>query len=248
MIRLKSPEDIEQIKKAGQIIRLIFERLPEMIKPGVSCADLDSFIEDYIVSKGGRPAFKGYRGFPCASCISVNEEVVHGLPLKEKVLKEGDIVGIDIGVEKNGYYADAAWTFAVGEASEQDLALMETTKTALFKAIEKAKDAARIGDISYTIQRTVERAGFSVVRDFVGHGVGFEMHESPMVPNYGRPGTGEYIKSGLVLALEPMVNAGNWEVVIDRKDGWTVRTKDRKKSAHYEHTIAILEKEVIILT
>ncbi len=248
MIKLKGPADVEGIRSAGRIIHQIFQLLSERIKPGVSTWDLDQFIEKYIVSHGGRPAFKGYRGFPAASCISVNEEVVHGIPSEKKVLKEGDIVGVDIGVEKDSYYADAAYTFAVGQVSEEDERLMQVTHYALMRAIEKAKTARRIGDISYVIQRTVEREGFSVVREFVGHGVGFEIHEPPMVPNYGRPGTGEKIKPGLVLAIEPMVNAGTWEVVIDPHDNWTVRTKDRKKSAHYEHTIAILEGEVQILT
>ncbi len=248
MIKLKSPADVEKIRAAGQIIHQIFQILPEKIRPGVSTYEIDKFIEDYILSSNARPAFKGYRGFPSASCISVNEEVVHGIPSKEKVLKEGDIVGIDIGVEKEGYYADSAWTFAVGEVSEQDQRLMEVTHRALVRAIEKAKTAQRIGDISYVIQRTVEREGFSVVREFVGHGVGFEIHEPPMVPNYGRPGTGEKIRPGMVLAIEPMVNAGTWEVEIDPTDNWTVRTKDRKKSAHYEHTIAIMPDGVHILT
>ncbi len=248
MVRLKNVSDVQRIAKAGSIIRCIFDNLKKIIKPGVSTFELDELIEKMILDRGGRPAFKGYRGFPAASCISVNEVVVHGIPRRDKVLKEGDIVGIDIGVEKDGFYADSAYTFAVGEVSEEDKRLMEVTYTALMKAIEKAKDAERVGDISYVVQRTVERQGFSVVRDFVGHGVGFKIHEEPMVPNYGRPGTGPKIEKGMVLAIEPMVNAGTWEVEVDRKDGWTVYTKDRKKSAHYEHTIAIFEKGVIILT
>ncbi len=248
MIRLKGPEDIEKIRQAGQIIKAIFEILQEKVRPGVDTLSLDGFIDDFIQSHNARPAFKDYMGYPAASCISVNEEVVHGIPSQDKVLKEGDIVGIDVGVELGGYYADAAYTFGVGFVSEEDRRLMEATYNALMNAINKAKTARYIGDISYTIQRTVEKAGFSVVRDFIGHGVGFEIHEPPAVPNYGRPGTGDRIKPGLVIAIEPMVNAGTWEVDIDKDDKWTVRTKDRKKSAHYEHTIAILEKEVIILT
>ncbi len=248
MIRLKSPADIERIKSAGQIIHEIFDLLPERIKPGVSTWEIDNFIEEYILSRDARPAFKGYRGFPSASCISINEEVVHGIPSKERILKEGDIVGIDIGVEKDGYFADAARTFGVEPIAEEDKRLMEVTLLALTRAIEKAKTAKYIGDISYVIQRTVEREGFSVVRDFVGHGVGFALHEPPMVPNYGRPGSGERIKPGMVLAIEPMVNAGDWRVEIDPHDKWTVRTRDRKKSAHYEHTIAILDGIVRVLT
>ncbi len=248
MVRLKSPEDIEKIRQAGQIINLVFEILKGKIRPEIDTLSLDNLIEDFIRSHNARPAFKGYRGYPAASCISVNDEVVHGIPSRDKVLKDGDIVGIDIGVELGGYYADAAYTFGVGSVAEEDKRLMEATYNALMNAINKAKTAKYIGDISYTIQRTVEKAGFSVVRDFIGHGVGFEIHEPPSVPNYGRPGTGERIRPGLVIAIEPMVNAGTWEVDIDREDKWTVRTKDRKKSAHYEHTIAILEKGVIILT
>ena len=248
MIRLKSPEDIEGIADAGRIIHSLFEILPEKLAPGVSTKKIDEFIEAYIRDHGARPAFKGYRGYPSASCISVNDEVVHGIPSEKKILRESDIVGIDVGVEKGGYYADSAWTFAIGQVSEEDKRLMETTLLALQRAIKKAETATHIGDISYTIQRTVEKAGFSVVRDFVGHGVGFDIHEPPMVPNYGTPKRGERISPGMVLAIEPMVNAGTWKVQIDPEDGWTVRTLDGKKSAHYEHTIAILDGEVRVLT
>jgi len=201
MIRLKAREDIEKIREAGIIISLIFEKLKGIIKPGVTTEDIDIFVEDFIISHKARPAFKGYRGFPSSACTSVNEVVVHGIPSPNVVLKEGDIVGIDIGVEKNGYYADAARTYAVGQISDEDNRLMSVTKEALGIAISAFEKAERIGDISYAIQRFVERKGFSVVREFVGHGVGFDIHEEPMVPNAGRPGTGPKVKDGMVLAF-----------------------------------------------
>ncbi len=248
MIRLKSREDIEKIRKSGAIIKLIFEKLKGLIEPGISTEKIDLFVEAMILDNGGRPAFKGYRGFPASACVSINEVVVHGIPSPDVVLKEGDIVGIDIGVEKNGFYADAARTYAVGNISEEDKRLMDVTNNALFKAIEAFEKANRIGDISYAVQRFVERSGFSVVRDFVGHGVGFDIHEEPMVPNVGRPGTGPAVKDGMVLAFEPMVNVGTWRVEIDKKDKWTVRTKDREKSAHFEHTVALINGKAEILT
>lgn len=222
------------------------QRLKEAIRPGVTTGELDRLAEDFIRRHGGMPAFKGYRGYPASLCVSVNEEVVHGIPGDRK-LREGDIVSLDLGVVMEGYYGDAAITVPVGEISEEARRLLKVTEEALYKGIEQARPGKRLSDISYAIQKHVEGAGFSVVRDFVGHGIGRELHEDPQVPNFGPPNQGPRLQPGMVLAIEPMVNTGTWKVRI-LENQWTVVTEDGGLSAHFEHTVAITEKGPEILT
>lgn len=222
------------------------EALKGLISPGVTTEELDRFAEEFIRERGGIPAFKGYRGYPKTLCVSVNEEVVHGIPDKRR-LKEGDIVSLDLGVVIDGYYGDAAITVAVGEVSEVAKRLIKVTEEALYKGIEQARPGNRLTDISHVIQRHVEEAGFSVVREFVGHGIGRQLHEEPQVPNFGPPNRGPLLEVGMVLAIEPMVNAGTWQVRIS-KNGWTVVTADGSLSAHFEHTVAITSNGPEILT
>ncbi len=246
MIIIKSVREIEQLKRSNAIVAEVFEKLRGMILPGVTTKELDQVAEDYIRSKGARPAFKGYRGFPASLCTSVNEEVVHGIP-GQRQLKEGDIIGLDVGVNYQGYFGDAAITFPVGEVDAEAKRLLEVTEKALYIGIEEAKAGNRLFDISYAIQRWVESHGFSVVRDFVGHGIGKELHEDPQVPNFGTPHQGPRLEKGMVFSLEPMVNTGTYEVRV-LSDGWTVVTADGKRSAHFEHTIAITDGGVKILS
>lgn len=252
MITYKSLDDIKEIKKANQIaVKLFNDILPKYIKAGVSTLELNLIIEDYIRSQGGIPATIGVGGpinpFPAGSCISVNEEVVHGIPRADKILQEGDIVGIDIVTNLNGYFGDSAMTFPVGEIDEVSKKLLEVTSKARDIGVEMAKVGNRFGDLGAAIQEYVEKNGFSVVRDFSGHGVGFSMHEEPCIPNFGRKGRGLKIENGMVLAIEPMVNAGTHGVYI-KDDGWTVVTKDGKRSAHFEHSIAIVDGKAQILS
>lgn len=252
MITYKSLEDIKEIKKANQIaVKLFNDILPKYIKAGVSTLELNLIIEDYIRSQGGIPATIGVGGpinpFPAGSCISVNEEVVHGIPRADKILQEGDIVGIDIVTNLNGYFGDSAMTFPVGEIDEVSKKLLEVTSKARDIGVEMARVGNRFGDLGAAIQEYVEKNGFSVVRDFSGHGVGFSMHEEPCIPNFGRKGRGLKIENGMVLAIEPMVNAGTHGVYI-KDDGWTVVTKDGKRSAHFEHSIAIIDGKAQILS
>lgn len=248
MIPLKTPAEIEAIRRAGAIIGRLFEVLPEQIGPGVTTAAIDRFVEDFIRShEGATPAFKGLYGFPASSCISVNEEVVHGIPTPKRVLKEGDLVSVDVGVKLDGWYADSARTFGVGEIDANARRLLEVTERALYEGIAQAVPGNRLGDIGHAIQKTAEAAGFGVVRDLVGHGVGRAPHEEPQVPNWGRPGRGLRLTPGLVLAIEPMINEGTPEVRT-LADRWTVVTLDRKRSAHFEHTVAISESGPMILT
>ena len=246
MIIIKSPREIEQLKRSNAMVAEVFNRLKGMIVPGVTTKELDQVAEEYILSKRGRPAFKGYRGFPATLCISINEEVVHGIPCQRR-LKEGDIVSLDVGVDFVGYFGDAAITFPVGEVDPEAKRLLEVTEKALTIGIEKAKIGNRLFDISYAIQRWVESHGFSVVRDFVGHGIGKDLHEEPQIPNFGTPHQGPRLEKGMVFALEPMVNEGTHEVRV-LSDGWTVVTADGKRSAHFEHTIAITDDEAEILS
>ena len=246
MVIIKSPREIEQLKKSNAIVAEVFEKLRGMIVPGVTTKELDQVAEEYILSKGGRPAFKGYRGFPATLCISINDEVVHGIP-GQRQLKEGDIVSLDVGVNYIGYFGDAAITLPVGEVDSEAKRLLEITKQALYIGIEKAKAGNRLFDISYAIQSWVESHGFSVVRDFVGHGIGRELHEEPQIPNFGTPHQGPRLEKGMVFALEPMVNEGTYEVRV-LSDGWTVVTVDGKRSAHFEHTIAIMDDGAEILS
>jgi methionyl aminopeptidase len=246
MIIIKSPREIEQLKRSNAIVAEVFGKLKGMIVPGVTTRELDQIAEDYIRLKGARPAFKGYRGFPASLCTSINEEVVHGIPGQRR-LKEGDIIGLDVGVNYQGYFGDAAITFPVGEVDVEAKRLLEVTEKALYIGIEKAKVGNRLFDISYAIQKWVESHGFSVVRDFVGHGIGRELHEDPQVPNFGAPHQGPRLEKGMVFSLEPMVNEGAYEVRV-LSDGWTVVTADGKRSAHFEHTIALTENGAEILS
>lgn len=246
MIYLKSQKEIEKIRRSCQLVAQTLEALKGLIKPGVTAEELDRFAEEFIRKRGGVPAFKGYRGYPKTLCVSVNEEVVHGIPDKRR-LKEGDIVSLDLGIVIDGYYGDAAITVAVGEVSELAKRLIKVTEEALYKGIEQARPGNRLTDISHAIQRHVEEAGFSVVREFVGHGIGRQLHEDPQVPNFGPPNRGPRLEAGMVLAIEPMVNAGTWQVRIS-ENGWTVVTADGGLSAHFEHTVAITSNGPEILT
>ena len=234
------------MRAAGKIVAESLELVRRKVGPEVRTAELDRIVENLILSRGGRPAFKGYRGYPASICASVNEEVVHGIP-GERRLNNGDIISIDVGVELNGYFADAAATFPIGDVSAPTMRLIEATKKALAAGIAMARAGKRLTDISNEIQKSAESAGFSVVRDYVGHGIGQAMHEEPQIPNYGPAGMGPLINEGMVLALEPMVNEGTFEVET-LGDHWTVVTRDRLLSAHFEHTVAITAADAEILT
>ncbi|MBI5097248.1 MAG: type I methionyl aminopeptidase [Nitrospirae bacterium] len=246
MIILKSPQEIAKIRAAGRIVAGAIEELKTRVRPGIKTKELDRIAEEFIHKKGGIPAFKGYRGYPNTLCISVNEEIVHGIP-SDRVLEEGDIAGIDLGVLLDGYYGDAALTLPAGTISSQAKRLMETTEAALYKAIDAAVIGNRVSDIAHTIQSYVEGAGYSVVREFVGHGIGRSLHEDPPVPNFGEPGQGPQLREGMVLAIEPMVNAGRSDLFV-LENGWTAVTKDRSLSAHFEHTVAVTKNGPLILT
>jgi methionyl aminopeptidase len=246
MIIIKSGKEIEGIKEASRILAATFEYINDIIGEGMKTKDLDNRIEEFIRKNKATPAFKGYRGFPASSCISINEVVIHGIP-DERLLEEGDIVGVDVGVKYRGFFSDAAYTFGIGKLKREAKKLISVTKTALYNAIEKMKQNNRVGDISNTIQKTAEDAGYNVVRDFVGHGVGKNLHEDPSVPNFGDKGVGPRLKNGMTLAIEPMINTGTHKVKI-LPDNWTVVTGDGKLSAHFEHTILISETGPEILT
>jgi methionyl aminopeptidase len=251
MVRIKSKREIGLIRESSRIVADVLKLVSGKIRPGVTTLELDKLAEDYIRSLGAIPAFKGYGHsksnlFPATLCTSIDEVVVHGIPSKRAV-KEGEILSVDVGVVKEGYYGDGARTFAVGEISEEKQRLMKITEESLHKGIEQAVAGNRIHDISNAVQKHVEAAGYSVVRDLVGHGVGVELHEEPAVPNFGRPGTGMKLQEGMTLAIEPMVNAGAWQVRFGA-DGWTVLTQDGRPSAHFEHTIAIVDGKPEILT
>jgi len=246
MIKIKTCEEIEKIKTSCQIVAEVLEELSSMVRPGVRTKELDKAAEESVRAKGATPAFKGYQGFPATLCTSVNEEVVHGIP-SDRVLKEGDIVSIDCGVLHDGFYGDSAITVAVGEIAPETRDLMEVTKKSLEYGIEQAKAGNRVSDISRAVQQHAEKNNYSIVRSFVGHGIGKELHEDPQIPNYVIPGESPKLEPGMVLAIEPMVSAGTHEVLV-AKDGWTAYTKDRRLSAHYEHTVAILKDETLVLT
>lgn len=247
MIIIKNSEEIKKIKKASKIVAKVLDELRSYIKEGITTKTIELFIENLILKMGGIPAFKGYRGYPASVCISINSQVVHGIPSDKVYIESGDIVSIDVGVIFDGFYGDAAYTYGVGEVSEETQRLLKVTEESLYKGIEKAVVGNRIGDISEAIQNHVESNGFSVVRAFVGHGIGRSLHEDPQIPNFGKRGMGPKLKKGMTLAIEPMVNAGTHEVVI-LSDGWTAVTKDGSLSAHFEHTIVITENEPEILT
>ncbi|OGP51769.1 MAG: type I methionyl aminopeptidase [Deltaproteobacteria bacterium RBG_13_43_22] len=246
MIFLKSPEEIEKMSASGRLVAEILSEVRDRIKPGVTTQELDLLASRLSLKKKARPAFKGYKGYPFSLCVSVNEEVVHGFPSKRRLM-DGDIVSLDFGVYLDGYYGDAALTQAVGRVTSQAERLIQVTKEALLKGLEQIRAGRRLGDISCAVQQHVEGNRFSVVRQFVGHGIGKALHEDPQIPNFGEAGRGILLKPGMVLAIEPMVNAGGSEVEI-KADGWTAVTKDRSLSAHFEHTIAITENGCRILT
>ncbi|MCF6097645.1 type I methionyl aminopeptidase [Thermovorax subterraneus] len=246
MIVIKSKREIEIMKRAGKVVALVLEELKKHIKPGVTTGELDRIAEEIILKNGAYPAFKGYRGFPATICASVNEEVVHGIP-GLRILQDGDIISIDVGAIVEGYFSDAARTYPVGNVSEEAKKLIDVTERSFFEGLVYAKVGYRLSDISHAIQTFVESQNFSVVREWGGHGIGRKMHEDPHVPNYGPPNKGPRLKPGMTLAIEPMVNAGNFEVYT-REDNWTVVTKDGSLSAHYENTIAITDGEPEILT
>ena len=237
MVYLRDKNEIDAIRSSAQLVARTLEMLAGAVKPGVTTAELDRLAETFIRDHGARPAFKGYRGFPATICPSVNDEVVHAIP-GPRTLESGDIIGVDVGVEREGYYGDAAFTFPVGEISEEAGRLLKVTRESLMKGIEQACAGKRIGDISHAIQTHAERNGYSVVRELLGHGIGRQMHEEPQVPNFGPPDRGPRLMAGQVLAIEPMVNAGRPEVMT-KPDGWTVVTRDGSLSAHFEHTVAV---------
>ncbi len=246
MICLKKPDEIRGIEAACRIVADVLARIGEHVREGATTKDIDRLIDQWIRAQAAKPAFLGYRGYPASSCISINEEVVHGIP-GPRQLNEGDLVGIDVGVEKNGFFGDAAMSFGVGRISEEKQRLMDATQRALAAGIAQTCAGNRIGDISHAIQSVVEREGFAPVRALVGHGVGKALHEEPQIPNYGEPGRGPRINDGMVLAIEPMVNAGTYEVYTE-PDGWTVVSEDHRPSAHFEHTVAVVGGKPRILT
>ncbi|MCD6384142.1 type I methionyl aminopeptidase [Candidatus Sumerlaeota bacterium] len=247
IIELKTAEEIELMKEAGQILREILDEVVRHVKAGVSTAELDKLAFELIKEAGCVPAFLGYRGYPATLCTSINEEVVHGIPSPERRLKEGDIISLDIGLAKNGFFADKAVTVGVGKIDDLSRRLLEVTEQALYIGINEARVGNRVGDISASIQEFVESHGFNVVREYSGHGIGRNLHEPPQVLNYGKRGSGPRLLSGMTIALEPMVNVGDWRT-IRLPDKWTVVTADNLRSAHFEHTIAITDKEPLILT
>lgn len=246
-VEIKSPNEISIMREAGAIVAHVLAILGDAAAPGVSTGHLDEIAASEIRKRKGTPAFLGYRGYPATLCASVNEEVVHGIPNVKRKLKSGDLIGLDLGCIVDGYYADAAVTVPVGKVSAEVADLIETTRISLYKGIEQMRPGMRIGDISHAVQSAAEAKGYSVVRAFVGHGIGRALHESPPVPNYGRAGTGLRLAAGMVLAVEPMINQGGHDVQL-LNDGWTAVTKDGKLSAHFEHTIAITEEGPEILT
>ena len=246
MIILKSQEEIEKITRSCCIVAKTLEFLRDMIKPGITTKNLERLADTYIRSNNAIPAFKGYKGYPASICTSVNNEVIHGIP-SDRVLEEGDILGVDLGVYKDGFYGDAAFTFPVGNIHPEAERLLRVTEEALSIGIDNARTDKRVSDISHSVQKYVESNGFSVVRAFVGHGIGRDLHEDPQIPNFGSPGRGPRLREGMTLAIEPMVNAGGYEVAV-LDDGWTAVTMDGKLSAHFEHTVLVTSEEPKILT
>ena len=247
MIELKSAREIGLMRAGGHILADVMDRLRELVKPGLSTLEIDEDVEAFIRSRGALPAFKGYRGFPATVCISINDEVVHGIPSAHRRIKEGDIVGLDLGCIVEGYYADCAFTLAIGDVPPKVQQLLDVTRESLDVAIAECRAGRRLSDVSHTVQAHVERNGFGVVRQFVGHGIGRALHEDPQIPNFGDPGRGPQLRPGMVLAIEPMVTMGSWEVkVLD--DGWTAVTRDGSLAAHCEHTLVITRGAPVVLT
>ncbi|MFA7376372.1 MAG: type I methionyl aminopeptidase [Acholeplasmataceae bacterium] len=247
MITIKSDREISLMREAGRMVALTREEVKKHIKPGMDTKTLDRIAEDYILSLGGIPSFKDYNGFPGSVCLSVNEVVVHGIPSKKVVLKEGDLVSLDIGVLYKGYHGDSAWTFPVGSISEENQQLLDVTLQSLYEGLKQIKPGNRVSDISHAIETYVKPFGYGIVEEFTGHGIGSKLHEDPYVPNFGKPGTGPVLKKGMTLCVEPMVNIGTKRVVV-LKDNWTTVTADRKNSAHFEHMIVVTEDGCEILT
>lgn len=247
MVALKSLEEIEIMREANVMVAGALQEIRELVRPGITTAELDAVAERFAREKGVKAAFKGYNGYPASACVSVNDEVVHGIPSEGRSLQEGDIVGVDFGVCYKGYFGDAAITIPVGKVSDVASSLMRVTEESLYEAIDKARVGNRVSDISNAVQCHVEKAGFSAVRDFVGHGIGKSLHEQPQVPNFGPPHKGMRLKAGMVLAIEPMINAGGSAVKV-KSDGWTAVTADGSLSAHFEHSVAIMEEGPMILS
>ncbi|HHT42958.1 MAG TPA: type I methionyl aminopeptidase [Firmicutes bacterium] len=247
MIILKSAEEIQTMRRAGRVVAQAHALVRELVKPGITTWDLDRAVEEFLMKQNAVPAFKGYHGYPASICASVNEVVVHGIPSREVVLEEGSIVSIDIGAFVDGFCGDSAWTYPVGNVAPEVQRLLTATEEALFLGIDEARVGNRLSDISHAVQKHVEEQGFSVVRDYVGHGIGREMHEAPQIPNFGPPGRGPRLKSGMTLAIEPMVNVGGYHVEV-LTDNWTVVTRDKCWSAHFEHTVAVTDEGPVILT
>ena len=247
MIVCRSAAELERMRDAGRLVGEVLAELMTQVAPGVTTADLDDLAEKRILKAGATPAFKGYHGYPATICASINEEVIHGIPSGRRVLNEGDVISIDVGASLDGYFGDSAITLPVGQVSEVAATLLRVTEESLYKAIEYVKVGGRVSDIGHAVQRHVEAYGFSVVREFVGHGIGQKMHEEPQVPNYGEPGRGPRLTEGMVLAIEPMVNAGKPSVKV-LADGWTAVTRDSSLSAHFEHTVAVTADGPWILT
>src|SRR5215475_4211326 len=245
-IHLRSADEIEKMHRAGLIVHEVLTALRSSVRPGMTTMDLEKIAEDRIAGRPGKPAFKGYRGYPCVLCTSVNSEIVHGIPSSKRKLKEGDIVSIDFGMEVDGYYADSAVTVPVGKISSQAQKLLDVTKESLDRAIDKMRPGNRLGDVGYAVQSGVEEHGYSVVREFVGHGIGTKMHDELNLPNYGEPGRGARLQEGMVIAVEPMVNAGG--PAVRMRDEWVAETADGQPSAHFEHTVAITANGPWILT
>lgn len=247
MITIKTPSEIEKMRAAGAIVRDTLLMIEEYVKPGISTAELDAKVEEFIRKSGAIPSFKNYNGFPASACISIDEVVVHGIP-SERQLKEGEIVSVDVGAIYKGYQGDAARTFAVGKVDDDKRKLMEVTRQSFFEGIKNAREGRRLGDIGHAIQEYCEGYGYGVVREMAGHGIGRHMHEDPIIPNYGAAGTGVLLKKGYTLAIEPMITLGSPAIKINQYDGWTCSTRDGKPSAHYENTILITGDEPEILT
>ena len=243
-----SKRELDIIKENGKFLGELFNILKDVVKPGISTKEIDEFIERKIKKYKAIPSFKGYMGYPAVSCISINKELVHGIPKRNKIVKEGDIVSIDVGIYKNGFHVDAARTYMIGKVTPEKKRIVEVCESSFYYAIENIKVGDTIGDLGYMIQSFVEKHGYSVIRDLVGHGVGRNLHEEPQVPNYGIPNTGPVIYDNMVLAIEPMISAGSYEIKIDPKDGWTVTTIDDSLTAHYENTVIFTKEGNIIVT
>jgi methionyl aminopeptidase len=247
MISIKSEREIDLMRAAGRIVALAHQEVAKHVQPGVSTYELDQIVEQVIRTNGATPSFKGYGGFPASACTSVNEQVVHGIPNKNVILQDGDLISIDIGANFKGYHGDSAWTYAVGTISDEVQQLMDVTKECLAKGLAQATAGNRVSDISHAVEAHADKFGYGVVREFVGHGVGKQLHEDPQIPNFGQPGRGPKLRAGMTLAIEPMINMGARQVrVLD--DNWTAVTIDKKPSAHYEHTIVVTDGAPIILT